>query len=439
MSDESGDVERKVATEIKNVIEADAQNPVAVAVADDESPMLKIYIDGFEEILEYLSTTDILSLRQTCKCLQKVIDNYIKGKLPAIKVGYGKEILHKDCKLPSSCAKLIKQITVCSSAVDIGSIGKIEDILGNVEKLIVSGTLELESRKTLLQCCTSLKYLSCPYIRGRMVGNENEWLLQTYPTLEHLEMVDMDHSDEMSMPELKIFLELNPNVRRFSTFSTLPLKLMLQSLLGSKVKLDQLDIAVNCLLTEMVDCLDLLNRLYDEGVYKRLHFYARFIYNTDEINQIASVSGLEKLYLAVVMTSPSLPHLPELKEFCIMMDEDPDEAFSFETVAKDLVNVERVYLRLVDSDQLTQLIRHAPKVKEIKVEQLVEGTYFERLVIDLPALNNERKQLAGACKITLYVDDFVFVTTKYALFQTDFSKIELKRADAVEWEHSIFY
>lgn len=271
MTDEVHDVQRKAAAEVKNVIAVELRNPFAVAEpANDKSlsPMLKLNIDCFEELFECLSLTDILSLRRTCKRLKNVINYYIKEKFPAIKVGYGKEVIHADfdgiLQLEPNRAKLIEEIFVCSNLVNIQAISDIEVILSQVEKLTVSGhQLDLEFLEAIPKCCTSLKYLNRPYIHEKTIGNENDWLLRTYPSLEYLEMIA--DGDSTLIPELKIFLELNPNVRRFSTFSTL----LLHSLLGSEIKLEQLDIAVNCLLTEMEDCLNLLNRLFDQGIYKR--------------------------------------------------------------------------------------------------------------------------------------------------------------------------
>lgn len=41
------------------------------------SPMLKLNADCFEELFEWLSVADLLTLRRTCKRLQQMVDYFI--------------------------------------------------------------------------------------------------------------------------------------------------------------------------------------------------------------------------------------------------------------------------------------------------------------------------------------------------------------------------
>lgn len=54
------------------------------------------------------------------------------------------------------------------------------------------------------------------------------------------------------------------------------------------------------------------------------------------------------------------------------------------------------------------------------------------------ALNNERRKLNGAKKTTIYLNVRIYLAIKWAFKETDFSLIQLKRREEVEWEYRFF-
>lgn len=58
------------------------------AVGQLATPILKLNIDAYEGLFEWLSLADLRSLRQTCKRLQRAVDYYIKTNYPAVKIGF---------------------------------------------------------------------------------------------------------------------------------------------------------------------------------------------------------------------------------------------------------------------------------------------------------------------------------------------------------------
>lgn len=102
---------------------------------------------------------------------------------------------------------------------------------------------------------------------------------------------------------------------------------------------------------------------------------------------------------------------------------------NFEPSAKNLDNVERVYFESTEANYIMLLLRYASKVKEIMVRYL-ESSTAENEVIDLVAWNKERKQLIGASKVTIYVDERIFLLTKFAKANIELSLVTLKRFKA---------
>lgn len=75
-------------------------------------------------------------------------------------------------------------------------------------------------------------------------------------------------------------------------------------------------------------------------------------------------------------------------------------------------------------------IRNSPKLKQIRIKDAKVD--FKN--VDLWALNEEREKILGAQKISIYVNEVVYLATKWTMKTIDFSLIELRRFDSYEWE-----
>ncbi|XP_055296165.1 uncharacterized protein LOC129565373 [Sitodiplosis mosellana] len=452
MSDERGKVEKNTQADMEKstVDQSQIQNAVAVSSNSQlSSPILKLDVDCFEELFEWLSLADLRSLRQTCKRLKQVIDYFIKSDYPAMKIGYGRIVLHEDKidqfqQLNPTSLEMIKQARICFDPLTEKEINVIKCILPQLERLKIS-TYRLNGNfyESILKRCLNLKYLSIGSIHSNsyaIIGGGNKWLHRQHPTIEHIAMDDNDIGGPGMagrFPELKILFELNPNIQTFSTTFNL-LRVNSNGFLGSNIKIDQLNVYGDCFYEDGMNVIcELLNQLHDQGFYQRLHMEASYITLQEELDLIISVRGMEKLYLDFCSSDKlTLAPKPDIEELGIRYVGD---YIALDAVAKSLMNVERVCIGQGKVEDIIPFLRYARKVKEIKVGRLNGGAHFENGVIDLPALNKERKGLAGASKITIYVHEDVFLATKMALMKTDFSLVTLKRAEAVEWIHQLRY
>lgn len=79
-------------------------------------------------------------------------------------------------------------------------------------------------------------------------------------------------------------------------------------------------------------------------------------------------------------------------------------------------------------NSILPFIREAAKLRNISIYFLGDEIYFhDHDIIDLAKLNEQRKKLDNAQKITIYVRESNYMATKWALQTTDFSLIRLKR------------
>lgn len=448
MNDNQSFMERYIESDTKNI----DQNGIKDVITDRfSSPIFKLKIDDFEDLFEYLSLRDLFSIRQTCEPLKKVVDYFIKKYYPSVKFDGEILRLNKDntfFRLQQMHPTLMdfKHFSIELNDISRDEIDILKDFLPGLEQLRIRiNKLRYDFYDSILKWCSSLKYLSVNQNPGRldnayfMFNDENGWRHRRYPTIEHFELTGGLGSPNI-IPEWKTFFELNPQIRTFSVNFDASFDVPWQNFnyfLGLNIKIDLLNIN-----HYYPHYHDLLNLLYEQGFYKRLHLYSVNITRQKDLDKIRSLHGLEKLYLGLdgKVIQPALPPLPELKELCLrglilFQSISPNKTDYYEHMAKSLINVQRVFFDFATSDDIIPFIRYAPKVKEIKVDRLKRGRYFKEGVVNLAALNKERKELACANKITIYVSENVFLSTKMAIMKTEYSLVTLKRAYAVEWTH----
>ena len=63
-------------------------------------------------------------------------------------------------------------------------------------------------------------------------------------------------------------------------------------------------------------------------------------------------------------------------------------------------------------------------------KKCVEIYEFEEKFLKICALNDERKKLVGACKVTIYVDEDVYLATKWTKAGSSAEFIEIKRKES---------
>lgn len=171
----------------------------------------------------------------------------------------------------------------------------------------------------------------------------------------------------------------------------------------------------------------LVKKLYENGFYKRLHFY---ISNVDEVasNLIGALHALESLCIIYFYKSFNLNKLTNLKEISILNGAKPTE---MEILANSLFKLERVFLKDATYDDMLPFICKSSKLKEFKIYPKSEDK-FNGGIIDLFELNKIRAPLSDAVKTTIFVPINVFLKTKWATKNgnVNFEFIELKKSDS---------
>ncbi|XP_031638190.1 uncharacterized protein LOC116350525 [Contarinia nasturtii] len=367
--------------------------------SNDESPpkIFKLNIDCFDEIFEYLNVKDLHSFGQTCKRMNKVAGEYFKQNYSSAENFCEEDGIHTvysdtdDANmriLTSGFNKLMPRISTdyyrSLDELKTGPLKYIKSHISEFESInhiylwdlyIFNETVEhfkplfpqleiLQHRNCsmdgdfydlILKHCKNLReiYVQDSQVGDRINGKHN-WLLQEYPKLERLELIPRE-THQRRNEELRNFFVRNPNVQRFSTIYKC-LWYNADTFLNSNAKLDIFE--VKRFYTERwpssyyKQTLELLNRLHEQGFYKRLYIYVNRV---DEENSIlfASLKSFELLCIDWFDKSYNLAQLTNLRELIIL---DVSDVKDMEILANGLTKLERLYIDWAKIDDIMPFI-----------------------------------------------------------------------------------
>lgn len=98
-----------------------------------------------------------------------------------------------------------------------------------------------------------------------------------------------------------------------------------------------------------------------------------------------------------------------------------------------LPNLERVYFEDGSTDDIFPFIRSSPKLKIVKFYRLQGGSHY-RGFFDLTLFNKERKKLAGACKVIIYINENLICWHMASNYKIKYKLVELDRFQWFEWK-----
>lgn len=454
----------------KNEIAVTAYAAVTTFQRQD-ADIFKLDIDCYEESFDYLSLGDLISVGKTCKFLQRIAGYILQLNYKNIGcIAVGKKIFIYDAfrridytnvehlygfittitidpgNTKSHMNKYEKHASRGNNEKILADLSKFRRlrkivftlwnfyksdmevnkvIFSKVESLHICGSVMIPKgcfHENVLTFFPNLKRLE---IFG-LLSRDRTWLRQTYPTLQSFRI--FPSCDIKSCLEIPIFLELNPNIRTFETNSDYIWQYR-DSLLTANVKLDDLvikdsrvDIGIIC---------GLLNELHERGFYKRLkfHYYdgihrCSYPFSQQKIDQLASLETLVSLHLDCERKNITLSALKNLEELYV---DDSRYITDLSATATNLRNLREIYFHQTSFDDIRTFIRQSMGLRKITLHK---PEYSDYESIDIVTLNIDRMKLPNAIKTTIYVEDGMYLTTKWAYKETDLSLIRLKRIDS---------
>lgn len=446
-------------SQLRTSTEIDSPNPSPPAI-------FKLNPDCLEEIFDYLTLQDLYVMCRTCKRFNLIAGNYFRQTYAALEFrskrdGIYTTYRHTSVKfsgfdrfieslvirgflyssfesglkrfqyISANCNKFLQQIRFENVQLTGREIECIREIMANVVCVAIENCrLKRKFYERFPEMCANLRKLSVNRFQCNqnvLKRTGNEWLLRNWPKLEHLRWTQVTNGCRIN--ELKMFFELNPTIRRFSTnYSCLWMSRCL--IFDSSVKLNDLIVEFDRTALPNINFIyNLLNELHQNGVYKRLHLEITY-FNQRFIDEMIDLRGLEGLTLGNLEETVDLSPLVNLKILKIA-NESSINARNFKVMAEKLKNLEEIYLKQADFREFLPFIQQSVKLKRMKID-LVRSKDFNG-ILDLNNLNKQREQLEKARKIMIYIDEKVYLATKWTEKKTEFNLIEIRRTDQAQW------
>lgn len=413
----------------------DNQLAVVGALAPNGEPqpaVFKLDTDCWDEVFDCLSLEDVHSFGQTCKAFQRVTGEYFQWKYEAVCAKCQGDYIYIDNKQMNRFSELVPKIWFHGDTND-SMLRYVESSFKAVKQMRFSeldfGGLDFKLIENILRKLEVVEIYFCKFDRvnfGALVEScvnlkrvafagvpPFTWPVHQHPTLQHLGFYNnnaLGNGDE-----LKIFLEHSPNIRSIQMVSSL-LWAKRDSLLNANVELDELAIII-LNTSDTAAVIGLLNDLHQRGFYKRLHLRT---YTVPSPDQLLALHGLITLYIPYEKII-GYPVLANIKELGIVVPRNAPPIDDMNAWVSYFINIEHLAIVRPNFNDILLFIGRSMKLRSIEI------WHFQGNVLDVSALKKERKKLEGARKVTIYVDEDVYLATKWASSQTTFDLIEIKR------------
>lgn len=422
-------------------------------------PYLKLLIDCWEHIFDYLSFKDIYVMGETCKQMHQFAGYYIRQYYPELEYSLIKDEIHfahpHNFIIKPDFYKFISKLHIKNNTgLDYFTRAEKFDSL----KMLIIGQrqlndIEIEHMRNILQnietiqlvhChfagnvferlgnwCSKLKFL---HIHNCTVTDNVDFFLQYFPTLEHLQYRPL--VTQKRIDQLKIFLEKHSNLKQFAAcyhFLWANRDLLMQT----DKQLDLLNVHFDSKDQMPFDqFVNLLKVLHGRGFYKALKLTFRFcrpanVDNDTLKNIIATLPSLQKLTIPDE-SFIDINRLTNIKEMYIEFLRSDNMRLDAETLAKSLPKLERLGLGsgFMTIDGVLPFVRYSTKLKSIVCPHFADNSF------DLFALNRERKKLVDACEIVIFLPEFFYMCQKW---NSQFVNSNLVKIGRFELNYDFYY
>lgn len=418
---------------------------------------VKVTVDCWEKIFDYLSLEDIIAMSGTCQRMRQIGGHYFRenfhGAICEIEGSYFPHFR-------SNCYSIVhvsrndflrfidtvriydglERLQDYSSGNLLGSVTtlrlreidlrecelhRFSNILNNVETIeIFDGVFDENSTMPcqFLDLCPKLKCLRIQMIDFRANTTENTVFERTYPMLTDFQCLN----SRGTTPPLTAFLERNSSIKN--------LRIACDDL--RKISFNTSTIRLDCLSVDMIhagiqptEFRNRISALLTNGNIKTLRLAeGEYIFDPDYnyslemfINELAWCSALEVLY--AYQFSANIRHLTGLKELHIghVIDD-----INFEAVAKNLPKLERLWIQCT-VDQFLPFLRHT---KSLKMAILDDFRSREK-PLNLCNLNEARKMSGTKRKVKIGVLETVYLPTKWKANTLDYDFVEITRSETI--------
>lgn len=416
------------------------QSPTRTATKQkniSKAKLLTLNDDCIDRICEWLPLASLASFGLTWNRVNQVANNYFRRKHPANHVLLGSSngqlqfypnepyvkcfiqqfrnimVYGLDMQVLNYAATTFKDVPIRKfgifSADNLTEAHAlcVHEIIRNAEFIEFTWCSSAGGLHEILKQCSNMRHLVLKlFTECKIYGQKNDWLLQKYPTLEHLHWGLLG-----TLPtELHSFFKSNPNVNSFyGTEAILPF------IQEHNITLNTLILKVGTLNT--VTVFEQLRELCERNAIQSLYLVGEFTQENDLLPKLNNLIGLSTKMMDASMVLTSFVHLKVINMSIASMKEAIQ-------LAKKMVNLEEVYFEVNSIDVIRPFIRFSPKLTKI----LIDNTVAMKSASKMNLLNLEklRKSLHGAKPLTIYLKEEAYLKIKNMSVDVKCDSVQIK-------------
>lgn len=337
--------------------------------------------------------------------------------------------------IETNYSQWLKQIHLISVILPVDlKTASINRVFYNVEILEINKcTLNGDLYENLLEFCPNVKRLCLRY-SDSVTDMKNRWLTQKYSNIEHLEWLKL--KNEMPIDQLYGFFKRNSHIQSFAT--TASFLWNQRHSFPKNLELDNLAVMINYSSRSLAYLvLDLLVAFEKSNFYKHLHLYIVGLDTSKYlIHRLAQLNNLTNICIKNYDSRISFVPLTNVKEVMINFCTNFTD---LRPLAQDLSNIQRVYLWKAKLQHIVPFIRYSNKLQTIAILSSDDDNKDEQFTWSLRKLDEAREKLKRPRKVTIYVEEKIFLTIKWTTNNQTFKFIEIRRAESHDRLHHFEY
>lgn len=405
--------------------------------------------DCIDEICEWLPLKSLAALGMVCKRLNQVANGYFRRKHPTknlLMMNYKGEVnLYPDQLYVQCFSENFQNIVIHGSDLIVYNyaackfkgtkLKRISIYAANLSELhikCISGIIQhaeivefirctfAGSLHEILQQCSNMKHLALKSITECTEnGRPNQWLLEKYPTLKHLHWAVAGALP----PELCDFFKQNPNVDSFYGDGRI-----LPFIRTHKIQLNEL---VLKLTNSIEKTFEQLSELSAQNAIQSLYLLCGYCsFWNDQLPVLNEIKGIRG-------TGVSSTIIINLFPLVKLISTDITSLKQATELSKQLLHLEEAYFDVKQIDLIIPFIRFSKKLTKIYISNtsnMKPGNKF-----NLFALNKQRKKLAGASDVTIYLKEEAYFKIKCMSTGSIGHFVQIKSIEALRTTNAFAY
>lgn len=407
-----------------------------------KTEFLALNDDCIDAICEWLPLKSLAALGNTSKRLNQVASTYFRRKHPVknlLMMNYNGEVNMYPKKLYVQCfsdnfrnivlhgndLNVFKYAATKFNGIKLKRVSINAAHMTNAHTKCIRGILEHAEIVEFVRCtfagglnetlkhCSNMKHLAIKSITECIkYGRSNEWLLDEYPTLKHLHW----SIPGPLPPELAVFFTQNPNVDSFCGDTRI-----LSFMLEHNVRINELILKMAPTFEEV---FSQLAKVVEQNAVQTINVMGDLRY-LDRIRDaefvFKRINGIYQTLLDHTNILNLLPHMRLVNTWITSKNQATE-------LAKQMINLEEAFLDVKNIDLIIPFIRLAPKLTKIYIGNTTAIQDIKKL--NLVVLNKQRRKLAGASDVTVYVKEQIYLKIKYMSAGSVRNLVQIKPIDA---------